>query len=75
MLRRVVHQQVNVVVPAVHLHQLRFEIVADIGEDRTKTVDGISVKYSISVLRDEDQVNMKLKHTMSTASNLTMAKK
>ncbi|MGB2628733.1 MAG: transposase, partial [Candidatus Acidiferrum sp.] len=44
MLRRVVHKQVNVVARAVHLNQLRFEIVADIGEDRTKTVEDLNVK-------------------------------
>ena len=72
MLRRVVYQQVNVVVLAVHLHQLRFEIVAHMKIARRRLMASPS-KYSISVLRDEDQVNMKLKYTMSTAPNLTMA--
>ena len=71
MLGRVVHQQVNVVVFAVHLNQRRFKIVANVGENGTKTVEGIFVKDPISVLCDKDQVNMKLKHAMSAVSNVT----
>ena len=70
MLRWIVHKQVNVVVFAVQLNQFCLEINADLGKDGTKTVDCISVKYSISILRDEDQVDMKLKNTVSTVSNV-----
>ena len=71
MLGRVVHQQVNVVVLAVHLNQRRFKIVANVGENGPKTVDGIFVQYPIPVLCDKDQVNVKVKHAMSTVSNVT----
>jgi hypothetical protein len=36
----------NVVVFAIHLDQLRLEIVADVAEDGTKASDSISVKIS-----------------------------
>jgi len=71
MLRRVVHQQMNVAVFAIHLDQLRLEIVADVAEDGTKASDSISVQYPISVFCDEDQMDVKLKHAVSTVSNFT----
>ena len=61
MLRWVVHQQMNVVVFAIHLDQLRLEIVADLAEDGTKASDSISVQRPISVFCDEDQMDVKLK--------------
>ena len=71
MLRRVVHKQANVVVFAVHLDKLRFEICTDFIEDGAKPVDSVSVQYPISILCDEDQMNMQLTHAVSTVSNLT----
>lgn len=50
-LRRVLHQQVNMTVPAVHLDQLRPEIGAGPGEDVAQPVDGIAVEHSAAVLR------------------------
>jgi hypothetical protein len=71
MLVRVVHQQVNVVVFAVHVNRRRFKIVANVGENGTKAVDGIFVKDPVAILCDKDQVNMKLKYAMSAVSNVT----
>lgn len=71
MLGRIVHQQVNVVVFAVHLNQLGFEVSTDVGEDGPKSDDGVTVKYPISILGDEDQVYVNLKHTVSTVSDFT----
>jgi len=71
MLRRVVHQQMNVAVFAIHLDQLRLEIVADVAEDGTKASDSISVQYPISVFCDEDQMDVKLKHAVSAVSYFT----
>ena len=71
MLRWVVHQQMNVVVFAIHLDQLRLEIVADLAEDGTKASDSISVQCPRSVFCDEDQMDVKLKHAVSTVSNFT----
>jgi hypothetical protein len=61
----------NVVVFAIHLDQLRLEIVADVAEDGTKASDSISVEDPISVFCDEDQMDVKLKHAVSTVSNFT----
>jgi len=71
MLRWIVHQQMNVVVFAIHLDQLRLEIVADVAEDGTKASDSISVQYPISVFCDEDQMDVKLKHAVSAVSYFT----
>jgi len=66
MLGRVVHQQVHEVAFAVHLHQLRFEIARNVGENGTKTVYSISIQHPGSILCDKDQVNVKLKHAIPT---------
>ena len=71
MLRLVVHNRVNVVVFAVHLNKVRFEICTDFVEDGAKPVDRVSVQYPISILCDEDQVNMQLTHAVSAEPNLT----
>jgi hypothetical protein len=71
MLRRVVHKQVNVVVFAVHLDKLRFEICTDFIEDGAKALDSVSVQYPISILCNKDQMNMQLTHTVSAVSNRT----
>jgi hypothetical protein len=47
---------VNVVVFTVHLHLFGLEVDADLGEDGTKSLDGVSVQYPIAILCDEDQV-------------------
>ena len=65
------HQQVNVVVFAVHLNKLCLEIAADLGKDGAKSVDSISVQHPMSILCDEDQVNVKLENAMSTVSNVS----
>jgi len=67
----IVHQQVNVVVFAVHLNQFCLEIGADLGKDGAQSVDGISVQHPMSILGDEDQVNVELENAMSTMSNVT----
>jgi hypothetical protein len=61
----------NVAVFAIHLDQLRLEIVADVAEDGTKASDSISVQRPISVFCDEDQMDVKLKHAVSTVSYFT----
>jgi hypothetical protein len=42
-----------------------------LGKDGTKSVDRISAEYPISVLCDEDQLDVKLRNTVSTVSNVT----
>jgi len=65
-LRRVVHKQMNVLGLAIHLQQFCLEISANLGEDGSESFDRVSVKYLPSLLGDEDQMNMKLRHTVST---------
>ena len=71
MLRWIVYKQVNVVVLAIHLNELRLKVHAHLGEDGMQSLDGVSVKDPIAILCDEDQVNMKVKDAMSTVSNVT----
>jgi hypothetical protein len=59
------------VVFAVHLHKLRLKIVADVGENGTKSVDGIPIEDPIAILGDEDQVGMQLTNAVSTVPNVT----
>ena len=70
MLRWVADKQVNVVVFAVHLNQFCPEVDRDLGKDGAKPVDSVAVQYLISILCNEDQMNMKLENTVSTVSNL-----
>ena len=69
MLRRIVNEQMNVVGLAVELYKLSLEVAANLGEDVTKAMDGISVKYSFPILGHEDQMYVELKNTMPTVSN------
>jgi hypothetical protein len=62
---------VNVVVFTVQLHQFSLEVHADLGEDGTKSLESVSVQYPIAILCDEDQVDMKLRYTMSTVQDFT----
>ena len=71
MLGRIIHQQVNVVVLAVHLNESRFKVPANALEDGTKAIDRISVKYLPSILCGKDQMNVKLKCAMSTVRYFT----
>ena len=70
MLGRIVQEQVNVIVFAVHSHQLGCKVTTDLLEDGAESLQGIAVKYSSAVLGDEDQVDMHLENAMSTVSNV-----
>jgi hypothetical protein len=72
MLGRIVHQQMNVVVLAVHLNESRFKVSAHTLENDTKVIDSISIKYLPSILCGEDQVNVKFKRAMSTVQYFTL---
>jgi hypothetical protein len=61
----------NVVVLAVHFHELRRKIKADLRKDGPQSFDRISVQDLIANLCDEDQMNIKLKDAMFTVSNVT----
>jgi|HubBroStandDraft_6_1064221.scaffolds.fasta_scaffold3080707_1 putative transposase len=68
MLGGIVHQQMNVVVSAVDLDELRLEVGTDFLKDGTKTQDSISMKDSVATLRHEDQMNVEFTNTMSAVS-------
>jgi Helix-turn-helix domain len=69
-LRRIVHQQVDMVTFAVHLHQLRPEICADLGENVSQVLDRLGVEDAASVFGQEDQMDVQCKHAMSAPSNV-----
>ena len=71
MLRRIVHEQMNVIVFAVHFDKCRLEIRTDLLEDHSEIGDRRHRQNSLAILRDEDQVNVHLKHAMSTVSYFT----
>ena len=50
------------VVFAVHGNKFCREIGADLAKDGAKSVDSISVQHPMSILCDEDQVNVKLEN-------------
>jgi len=70
-LRRIVHEQVRVVVFAIAFDKLGLEVSTDLLKDGSKPLDRINVKYPVAILGDEDQGNVNLKYTMSTMSNFT----
>jgi IS605 OrfB family transposase len=67
----IVHKQVNVVAFAVHLNQFCLEVGTDLGEDGTKTVDGISIEDPISISCDEDQMHKAI-HDVGWSTFLNM---
>src|SRR5690606_5660958 len=67
-LRRVLHQQVDVIVLAIHLDQACFEVGAHLGEHPTQEVEVLPCQHSTPILGHEDQVNMECGKTVSTAS-------
>ncbi len=60
------------VVPAVHLDQLRLEVSADLGEDHAQPVDGVAIKHAAAIFRHKDQVNVHLKNAVSSVSNIVV---
>lgn len=71
-LGRVFHKQVNVIVLAVHLDQLRLEVGADLGEDRAQPVDGVAIEYPAAIFRYKDQMDMHLKNAVSPMPNIVV---
>jgi hypothetical protein len=61
----------NVVYLAIHLDQLGLEILAHFVEDQFQPMESVGVKGLFAILGDEDQVNVELENTMSTAPNIT----
>ncbi len=67
-LRRVVHQQMHMVILPVELHQFRAEVLADGGEDASQIGQHLASEYATAVSGHKDQVNMQVKNTMPAMS-------
>ena len=67
---RIFHQEVYVIVLAIHLDQLRFKVHADAMEDLSQPFYGSFVKNFAPVFRHKYQMNVHLEKTMSAVSNV-----
>ena len=67
-LGRVVHQQMHMVVFAVHFDQFRIEVGAYVSEDQSEVGKRCFAEYLSAVFRDEDQVDVHRKNAMSSGS-------
>ena len=68
-LRRIVHQQVDVIVLTVKLHQLSLEVSADAGEDAMQVIKNLLGEDATPILSHKDQVNVDQENTMSSLPN------
>ena len=57
-LRRILNEQVDVMILGIHLDKFCLEVRANVGEQPSKSLDSISIEYSMPILCDEDQVSM-----------------
>ena len=55
-LGRILDEQVNVVILAIHLDKFCLEVSANFGEQPLKSLDSISIEYSMPRRCDDDQV-------------------
>src|SRR6266702_6415450 len=62
---RVFHEQVDVVVFAVHLHQRGVRVRADVGEDAAQEVDSLCVEHTAAIFCYEDQMHVQLENAVS----------
>ena len=53
---------------AVAFNQCRFKVSAHLGKDLAQVFDDHAREHAAAVLRDEDQMDMQCKDTMSTSS-------
>ena len=68
--RRIIHQQMHMVILPVELHHLRAEILADGGEDAAQVGQHLAGKHTAAVFGHKDQVNMQVKNAMPAMSYL-----
>ncbi len=64
-LRWIANQQVDMLVLAMHLRQLRFKVGANLRKQQPQAVEGVSVEDPVSILSDKDQVDLQCRNTMS----------
>lgn len=55
---RIMHQQVDVIVLAIALDQLRPKVSTDLGKDAAQVADGRIGQHVMAVFGDEDQMDM-----------------
>jgi hypothetical protein len=55
---RILHEQVHVVVFAVHLHPRGVRVRADVGEDAAQEVDSLCVEHTAAILCYEDLMHL-----------------
>ncbi len=67
---RMVHQQVNVIILAVHLDQVSLKVDTDVGEDVVQVVQHHLCEHATAVFGREDQVDMHRKNAMSSAPDV-----
>ena len=69
MLRRIVHEQMDMIVLTIHADETGFEIDAHLFEDGSETGDSVTIEYPLAIFGYEDQMHMHLKDAMSTVSD------
>jgi putative transposase len=60
----------NVIAFALQLHQLRFKVRADLGENMSELLNRLAVEVATTVFGHKDQMNMHSGHTMSAVSKV-----
>ena len=55
---------------AVHFHQFRFKVRADLGKDASEHFDSLAVKDSFAVFGHKDQMHMEHEDAMSAVPNI-----
>lgn len=68
------HEEVDVVVLAVHLDEFPLEVAANLGEGGSEALDGVAVEHLSAIFGHKDQMRVNVKNTMSTVPDvLTIA--
>ncbi|AKX50278.1 hypothetical protein AKN89_01330 [Thiopseudomonas alkaliphila] len=60
------------IVLAVHFDQLRLEVGAGLGEDGAQQTEGVAIEHSAVVFRHKDQMDVHLKNTVLSVSNIVV---
>lgn len=54
----------------IHLHQLRFKVGANLGENMSQLLDSLAVEDAAAVFGHEDQMDVPSENAMSTVSKI-----
>lgn len=69
---RIFNQQVDMIVLAIHLDQLRPEVCTGIGEYDAQPIDGVAVEHSAAIFSHKDQMDVHLKSAVTSASDIIL---